>query len=153
MKKISLLQGVVCGVSILLIGFQILLTPRVPLFSQPKIAAIEEQRRMNDYPPYLYRLAHIIEGRPESRILRQIKHNFFLIFDLSHPIDYALIFTLIGVFELIKTRSFGVMGISLLLPIIVLTILGPDQPRGNFCLYPFMALSTYYGVVAVVKKK
>ncbi len=148
-----MLHGIVCGVSILLIGLQIALRPRAPLFFQSKIAVIEEQRRMNDYPTYLYRLAHIIEERPESRILRQIKHNFFLLFDLSHSIDYALIFTLIGFFELIKTRSFGVMGISLLLPVIVLTILGTDQPRGNFCLYPFIALSTYYGVVAVVKKK
>jgi hypothetical protein len=138
---------------IILVGLQIYYSPHQSLFYQSEIDHIEIRQRMLDYPPFLYRLANILEQRPESLLFYRLQDNFFAILNLN-LLPYILIpFFTIGLFYQIKIKPFIYFTILLFLPLITLTILGPNQPQGWFCLYPFLIVSVVYGLLRLVKKK
>lgn len=136
-----------------LVALQIFLSPRQSLFFQSEVDRIEIRQRMLDYPPSLYRLANIFEQRPESLLFYRLQNNFFAILN-PNSFPYILIpFLVIGLFYQIKTNKFSYFIIPLFLPLIILTLLGPNQPRDNFCLYPFLIVSIFYGLDRLAKKK
>lgn len=44
---------------------------------------VHQIERMHAYPPNLYRLANILEKRPEFIILHKLENYFFIFFDTS----------------------------------------------------------------------
>jgi hypothetical protein len=123
------------------------------LFYQSEVDRIEIRQRMQDYPPSLYRLANILEQRPESLLFYRLQNNFFNILNFS-SIPFILIpLLIIGIFYQMKTKKFSYFVIPVFMPLTALTLLGPNQPHGNFCLYPFLIISIIYGIVALAKKK
>lgn len=147
------MKYLLCGLVIVLVVLQIFVVPKKSILYQSEIDLIEQQQRMNEYPPRFYRLANILEKRPESRLVYKLENNFFAIFEVK-PIFLVLIPLLVlGFFNLIKKHEYIFLLIILGLPILVLTILGQNQKWGNFSLYPFLIICTIYGLVAMVKKK
>ena len=138
---------------ILLVVLQVFFSPHQSLFFQSEVNRIEIRQRMHDYPPSLYRLANILEQRPESLLFYRLQNNFFNILDIN-SIPYILIpCIIIVIFYQIKVKNLMYFVIPVFIPLLTLTILGPDQPRGNFCLYPFLIISVIYGFIGLVKKK
>ena len=137
-----------------LIIVQVLTSPRQSLLYQSEIDLIEQRQRMMDYPSSLYHLAHLLEERPESRLFFRLQKNFFLIFDFnSSPIFYLLPIIVIGCFSLIKKKDYFPVFISLIIPVIFLTFLGPNLSYGYFCLYPFLFISLVNGIKTIFNKK
>ena len=132
---------------------QVWVSPKQSLFYQSEIDLIEQHQRMVDYPPQLYRLAHILEERSESRLFYRLQENFFSIFDFNSPIFYMLPIVVIGFFGFLKKQNYYLIFVSLIIPVVVLTFLGANQPYGSFCLYPFLFISLINGFDAIFSKK
>ncbi len=131
---------------------QIFLSKNPPLLSQTEVDLIEQQQRMNDYPPPYFRLANIFEKRPESRLFFKLQNNFFAIFNLNLLPFILVPIILIGFFDLIKNRNYWYILFLLIIPTITLTFTGPNQTWGNFCLLPFIIISTINGLFSFIKK-
>jgi len=123
-----------------------------PFLYQSEIETVEQKQRMNDYPSQFYRAAHIIEERPESRIFFKLQKNFFTALDIREVPVFLVPLVLIGFFELIRKKEWKLLLFILVIPLLVLTYVGPDQIVGNYCIYPFIILATAYGIVPIFKK-
>jgi hypothetical protein len=124
--------------------------------SQTEMEQIEQQQRMDSYPQFAYRLANIIEVRPEFNIYFKLEKNFIKIFDLTIYNNYLTIILLpiflFGYFNLIKTNAKNTLLISLI-PILTLTIFGHQNIYGPFVLYPIFAMSILFGIKTIIYDK
>jgi len=123
-----------------------------PFLYQSEIALVEQKQRMNEYPPRFYRVAHILEERVESRVLYKLQKNFFTALDIREVPFILVPLIFIGFFQLIQKKESKLLLFTLVVPLIVLTYLGPDQRIGNYCIYPFVILSSIYGIIPIFKK-
>jgi len=122
---------------------------------QTEMESVEQVFRMHQYPPYAYRLANIIEARPEFRIYFKLEKNFINIFDISNFFNSYRIFLLpiflIGYFEIFKKYPKETLFFSFL-PIVLLTIIGHQNLYGPISLYPIMLLSIIIGLLKLANK-
>jgi len=146
------MKQILNSIVVILVIFQILNSSPSKLFYYSEVQNIEISQRMAAYPPSLYRLANILEHRSESLLLYRLKSNFFSILNLNSLPFYLIPFLVIGIFHQFSKFKFSYFIIPLLLPLVVLTILGPSQPHANLSLYPFLTISCIYGIIAMVKK-
>ncbi len=121
-----------------------------------EIEKISQLRRMNEYPPAFYRLANLIEARPEAVMYFKLEKNFLKNFDLLslftsylHPIFFP--FFVIGFFEAVKNNPKPVLFLAFL-PIALLTIIGHENPLGPFSLFPIIYGGAFWGVFEVLSK-
>lgn len=103
-----------------------------------------------------------LQSKP-TNMFYKFQQNFFRTSDINiyffaeHPRERAgikefnkfhficLPFFLIGIFISLKSRSWQLL-LALLIPMILLSIIGPDNPLGPFSLYPFFAVSIALGL-------
>jgi|CXWL01.1.fsa_nt_gi hypothetical protein len=124
-------------------------------FSQlTEMEKINQLRRMNEYPPSFYRLANLIEARPEAIIYFKLERNFLDIFDLPKlftvyltPIIFP--FFLIGLFELIKIYPKQILVIASL-PVVLLTLIGHENTKGPFSLLPIIYGCAVFGLIRLI---
>lgn len=116
---------------------------------------IEQTRRMNEYPPFAYRLANILEARQEAVTYFKLEKNFIGVFDLALLFGGVKIlllpFFVVGIFWLIETAPLIVV-IMGLPPVILLTIIGQRNLYGPVCLYPLIFLGITGGVCLGLNK-
>jgi len=134
---------------LLVVYFQYQTTTPTNYFTKTQIELIEQQQRMDSYPQYAYRLANIIEARPEFNIYFKLEKNFIKIFDLTIYNKYLTILMLpvfiYGYFCLVKIKTKQMILLSLI-PIVTLTILGHQNIYGPFVLYPLIFISVLFGI-------
>lgn len=117
---------------------------------------IAQLRRMNEYPPSAYRLANLIEARPESVVYFKLEHNFLKVFDLETiftkyiPSLFLPLF-IIGLFEAIKNRPKLILFISSL-PVMLLTLIGHENTKGPVSLFPFIYTSAALGLIRLISE-
>ncbi|MFA5828861.1 MAG: hypothetical protein WC841_05915 [Candidatus Shapirobacteria bacterium] len=132
--------------------FQVVLSKNTPLLYQNEVDLIEQQQRMNDYPSMYYRLANIIEKRPESRLFFKLQDNFFSIFDIK-SLPFLIIFLiLIGFFDLVQKGYLKYFLPLFIIPVLTLTFVGSNATVGNFCLYPVLFIFAINGFLSIAKK-
>lgn len=117
---------------------------------------INQLRRMNEYPPSAYRLANLIEARPEAVVYFKLERNFLNIFDLPklftvYLTPILLPFFLVGLFELVKIHPKQILLIASL-PVVLLTLIGHENTKGPISLYPIILTAAGYGMIVMVKK-
>ena len=163
----------------LVLFFQFQTTDRVSLFSLDTNQQILQQQRLTEYPQphfnllknriYLF-MANIFELRKESIVIRNLQINLAQIIDpnfyffANHPREVIGIpniekffFLLIapffiGFYFLIKDfRQYKFVFISLITPIILLTIIGHNNHLGPFSLIPVMMLTITLGILKVIR--
>lgn len=100
------------------------------------------QQRLDSYPPFLARMANIIESHIESLQITRFRQNLFNCFDLVNYFkNYLLSFMffpfILGIINLIKTpdKTFAILLFS---SIILLTFIGVDGKYGPVLLLPFI---------------
>ncbi len=121
-----------------------------------EIERIAQLRRMNEYSPAFYRLANLIEARPEAVIYFKLEKNFLENFDLfslftSYIQPIFLPFFVIGFFEAVKNNPKPVLFLTSL-PIALLTIIGHENAMGPFSLYPVIYGGALWGMFKVLMK-
>lgn len=121
-----------------------------------EIEKIAQLRRMNEYPQTFYRLANLIEARPEAVLYFKLEKNFLDNFDLLslftmyiQPIFFP--FFIIGFFEAIKNNPKPVLFVTSP-PLVLLTIIGHDNPMGPFSLFPIIYGCALLGIFKVLSK-
>jgi len=119
---------------------------------QSEIELVEMRQRMIDYPPRYYRLAHIIEERPESRIFFKLQSKFFNVIDLKSLPFFITPLVILGLFKIIEDKHHAFLAITLLIPIVFSLLFGPENISNNYSLYPFIFLSSIYGLASLIKK-
>ena len=117
---------------------------------------VEQIRRMNEYPPFAYSLANILEARQEAITYFKLEKNFIAIFDLSRLFGEVWMFVLlpffiVGLTWMIKLHP-GFTGSIALPPIILLTLLGHQNLYGSISLLPLIYSAIIFGAWIVVKK-
>jgi hypothetical protein len=120
-----------------------------------EIENVEKINRMAQYPPYGYRLANIIEARPESIIYFQLEKNFIKIFDLRTYFDgiikiFFLPLFLFGLFQLLKL-NLKITLIFCLIPIILLTLIGHSSLHGPLILLPLIYSAAAFGLFNIYR--
>jgi len=155
-----------------LLIFQVKTTVPSSLTSLTNDQIRQRDQRLREYPPVRINVfgktlwipaAHLLEGRIESIAFSRIKENFFetldpnLYFFANSPrqrigIDefekfpyIYLPFFIYGVFFLFENKDKQILLISVFLPIILLSVLGHNNPIGPFLLFPFLAVATTIG--------
>jgi hypothetical protein len=151
-SKANLTPLILLLLMVILLAFQVFTSENKALNYQSEIDLINLKRRMDDYPPQYYRLAHLIEQRPESQLFYKLQDNFFAIFDTRTFSPFFIPFVYLGLFRLFEKRLYQILILTLFLPVLVLTLSGPAQPFGNFSLYPFLLISFVYALLPVFKK-
>lgn len=121
-----------------------------------EIEKIAQLRRMNEYPRAFYRLANLIEARPEAVLYFKLEKNFLDNFDLLSLFTYYIQpvffpFFIIGFFEAIKNNPKPVLFVTSL-PLVLLTIIGHDNPMGPFSLFPIIYGCAFLGIFKVLSK-
>lgn len=140
---------------IVLLAFQYR-TTRLTNFGQlTEIEKIAQLRRMNEYPPSAYRLANLIEARPEAVSYFKLEKNFLDIFDLpllftTYLNPLLVPFFMLGFFEAIKARPKPVLFLAAL-PVALLTVIGHNNPNGPLVLFPVIYAGAAFGVMFLVK--
>jgi len=140
---------------LVLLFFQYRTTKPTDFRNLSEMEKIAQQRRMNEYPPSAYRLANLIEARPEAVTYFKLEKNFLDIFDLpllftKYISPVLLPLFLFGLFEAIKARPKPVLLLTLL-PISLLTIIGHDNPHGPFSLFPIIYAASGYGMIILIR--
>jgi len=129
--------------------FQYQTTTPINYFLKTEIEQVEQQQRMDSYPQYAYRLANIIEARPEFNIYFKLEKNFIKIFDITIYNNYLTILFLplflYGYFGLVKIKTKQILLLNSI-PIITLTIFGHQNIYGPFVLYPLIFISILFGI-------
>lgn len=151
-SKANFIYPILVPLMLVLLIFQILSSENKALNYQSEIDLINLRQRMNDYPPRYYRLANLIEQRSESQLFYKLQDNFFTILDTRTLPAVFVPFVYFGFFRLIKNRLYYFLFLTLILPVVALTLLGPNQPLGNFSLYPFLSISIVYALFPIFKK-
>ena len=123
-----------------------------------------QQQRLNYYPPSKIPLAWWLEGRPEPRVFYLLKQNLFSALDQNtyffayHPrqdnsmdiypkFSFILLpFFLLGLFRLIKYKQKFILVLSAFFPLLLLTLIGHQNPLGSFSLFPFIIISIHRGI-------
>ncbi len=130
-------------------------TKPTKFLEQTEMDSVEQVFRMHQYPPFAYRLANIIEARPEFRIYFKLEKNFINIFDISNLFNgyrlFLLPIFLIGYLEIFKKHPKETLLISSL-PILLLTIIGHQNLYGYICLYPIILISIIFGFLKFTNK-
>lgn len=130
-------------------------TTKLTNYSQlTEMERINQLRRMNEYPPWAYRLANLIEARPEAVIYFKLERNFLDIFDIPklftmHISPILLPFFLVGLFELIKIYPKQTLMIASL-PVVLLTLIGHENTKGPFSLFPIIYTCAVFGVIRLI---
>ncbi len=158
-KKITLL------LFFLLFIFQYQSTQKTNYLRLSPLELDSQQRFLNYYPSTKIPLAWWLEGRLEPRIFYLLKQNLFSALDQNiyffayHPrednsldiypkFSFLLFpFFLLGLFRLIKNQSRFIIYLSGLFPLILLTIIGHQNPLGSFSLLPLIIISLYQGII------
>lgn len=140
---------------LVLLFFQYKTTKPTNFGQLTEIEKIAQLRRMNEYSPSVYRLANLIEARPEAIVYFKLEKNFLDVFDLERlftiylsPILLPLF--LIGLFEAIRARPRPVLFLTAL-PVALLTIIGHSNPRGPFILFPVIYIGAAFGVIILIR--
>ena len=144
-------KAVVWGLGVVMAGLVINHLSKYPNWyglDQSQIGQIEQQQRMDDYPPRFFRMANILERRNESRIFYKLEDNFFKIFDDHLWSIWLVPLVVIGGFELIYQKEYSLIGLTLGLPVLVAIYSG----QNGFCFYPFILISSMYGLATLSKK-
>lgn len=115
---------------------------------------IAQLRRMNEYPPSAYRLANLIEARPEAVVYFKLEKNFLDIFDLPklftvYLTPILLPFFLVGLFELIKIHPKQILLIASL-PVVLLTLIGHENTKGPISLFPVIFACAVFGFIRLI---
>lgn len=154
----------------LLMIFQWKTTSQVSLVELSNDEQRVQQMRLKEYPPTRVPIAHWFEGREESIAFFRILENFSetidpnLYFFANHPRErvgvnefekFPYIFLPLffyGLVLLVAERRKLVLGMSFILPIVLISIIGHKNQLGPFSLFPFLVLSTTHGLCKVLKK-
>ena len=117
---------------------------------------IEQLRHMNEYPPFAYRLANILEARQEAILYFKLEKNFVDIFNLEllfgdFRMFVLLPFFVIGLTQLTKKFPKETMILSLP-PIILMTIIGHTNLYGPISLYPLLYCGIVFGLFLSFRK-
>ncbi len=121
------------------------------LLGQTNIEIIEQIQRMNDYPPKFYRMANILENRPESRLSYKLQKNFFSSLDINQVPFFLLPFLFIGSMHFISKKQAKLIYLLLVFPVITITLIGTAPNVPNYCLYPFIIYSSLNGLLVLLK--
>jgi len=132
-----------------------------------------QQMRLKEYPPVFFKigrktawipLAHWFEGREESIAFFRILENFSetidpnLYFFANHPRErvginefkkFPYIFLPLFFYGLVLSvteRRKLVLGMSFVLPVVLISIIGHKNQLGPFSLFPFLAVSIIHGL-------
>lgn len=126
-------------------------------------------QRMREYPNP--RIAHIVEERPESIVLRRLQENFFENLDINlyffgnHPrsrvgydefekFSYIFLpFFAVGLIRILDERKLKEIGIFLVIPLILFSVIGNKNPIGPFLLFPFFAVTISKGIYEIFRHK
>lgn len=148
----------------LLLFFQWKTTSKVSLVELSNDEQRVQQMRLREYPPTRIPIAHWFEGREESIAFFRILENFSetidpnLYFFTNHPrerigIDefkkFPYIFLPLFFYGLVLSvaeRRKLVLGISFILPVVLVSIIGHKSQLGPFSLFPFLAVSITHGL-------
>jgi len=148
----------------LLFVFQYQTTQKTNYLRLSPLELDSRQRLLNYYPSSKIPFAWWLEGRPESRIFYLLKQNLFSALDQNiyffayHPrednsldiypkFSFLLFpFFLLGLLRLIKNQSHFIIYFSGLFPLVLLTIIGHQNPLGSFSLFPFIVISIHQGI-------
>ena len=140
---------------LVLLFFQYKTTKPTDFRNLSEMEKIAQLRRMNEYTPSSYRLANLIEARPEAVVYFKLEKNFLDVFDLPslftiyiYPIFLPFFF--IGFFEALRTRPKQVLLISSL-PVLLLTLIGHQNTKGPFCLFPIIYAASGYGMIIIIR--
>lgn len=132
-----------------------------------------QQMRLKEYPPVFFKigrktiwipLAHWFEGREESIAFFRILENFSeaidpnLYFFANHPRErvginefkkFPCIFLPLFFYGLVLSvteRRKLALGMSFILPVVLISIIGHKNQLGPFSLFPFLAVSAVHGL-------
>ncbi len=123
-----------------------------------------QQMRLKEYPPIRISIAHWFENREESIAFFRILENFSetidpnLYFFANHPRErvginefekFPYIFLplfLYGLVLSVAERRKLVLGMSFILPVVLISIIGHKNQLGPFSLFPFLAVSITHGL-------
>ena len=117
---------------------------------------IEQIRRMNEYPPFAYRLANILEARQEAVTYFKLEKNFVGTFDMAGLFGDLRMFVffpffVLGMMWMIKLYPVTVALMSLP-PIVLLTVIGHQNLYGSVSLMPVIYSAIVYGIYIVFRK-
>ena len=141
------------GLALVLCVVQIVISPKRNWWTLTETERATQIDRMHDYPPSLYRIAHLIEQRPESILVNKVQKNFFDIYVFEGNLFWLYPVILVGILVLVEKRDWLSLILGMGTPLLVLTALGPDQPVKYLCLLPFIVLSMVNGIAKVAKIK
>lgn len=157
---------------LLLLASQYQSTTIKPLTSLTKQEEVIKIQRLKEYPPTYVQFdsktlwipaAHWLEGRRESVILMHLGQNVAEVLDpnlyffSNHPrervgvdefekFSYLLLpFFLYGTYLFIKEKRWLVLSYALIL-LLLLTLIGNNNPLGPFSLLPFFVVTISYGM-------
>ena len=123
-----------------------------------------QQMRLKEYPPIRISIAHWFENREESIAFFRILENFSetidpnLYFFANHPRErvginefekFPYIFLPLFFYGLVLSvaeRRKLVLGMSFILPVVLISIIGHKNQLGPFSLFPFLAVSITHGL-------
>ena len=123
-----------------------------------------QQMRLKEYPPIRISIAHWFENREESIAFFRILENFSetidpnLYFFANHPRErvginefkkFPYIFLPLFFYGLVLSvaeRRKLVLGMSFILPVFLISIIGHKNQLGPFSLFPFLVVSTTHGL-------
>lgn len=147
----------------LLLFFQVKTTNRVPLTHLSEDEIVRQIQRMREYDNP--RIAHILEERPEALVFFRIQNNLSQLVDpnfyffANHPREraginefekfpYLLIpFFIYGFYKLVRKKEYFFLIFYLFLPLLVLSLIGLNNPLGPFSLFPFILATSYEGFI------
>ena len=153
-----------------LVFFSLLLIFQWPTTSEESLVELsnDEQRvqqmRLKEYPPIRISIAHWFENREESIAFFRILENFSetidpnLYFFANHPRErvginefekFPYIFLPLFFYGLVLSvaeRRKLVLGMSFILPVVLISIIGHKNQLGPFSLFPFLAVSITHGL-------
>lgn len=158
--------------------FQYTTTSTKPLTSLTKQEEVIQIQRIKEYPPGYIPIgsktvwipaAHWLEGRKETIAVRHMGQNLAEVLDpnfyffSNHPrervgvdefekFSYMLLpFFLYGVYLFIHEKKWIVLSCALI-PLLLLTFIGNNNPLGPFSLLPFFVVAISYGLKKVYEK-
>ena len=138
--------------SLPLLFIQIKQTQITDFSTLTEMETVTQISRLHQYPPYGYRLGHILEQRSESIFFFKLEKNFIDIFDLLifPNIATTTIVLPFFIFGLIKgIKIYPKITLTLfLLPIILLTFIGHQNLSGPICLYPIIFAYSLFSLIS-----
>ncbi len=113
---------------------------------------VRQINRLHQYPPYGYRLGHILEERPESVALLKLEKNFIDTFNLllfkNIFLNIIIPFFILGIFRSISIHPFFTFTL-IIFSIVFFTFIGHENLNGPICLYPIIFAYFIYSFIPI----